>query len=268
MTSATQHDEGFVRAAGHRLKIRRIGSWSDGSVLVFLHEGLGSITQWKGFPGALAAASGLPALVYDRYGHGGSDALEGPRPDDFLTREACEALPELLAATGIDRPVLFGHSDGGTIALIYASAFPDRPAACVTEAAHVFVEPKMGEGIGALVARWETDATFRERLARHHGGRTVTMFRGFVDTWHRPSIRSWDIRATLSAITAPVLAIQGEDDDHGTRRHVDEIVARVSGPAQDFMAPECGHVPHLEQCDAVLERTAAFLGKVLGQRAA
>ena len=253
---------GFVSAAGRRLKTVRIGSWSDGPVLVFLHEGLGSITQWKDFPAALAAASGLPALLYDRYGHGGSDPLDGPRPDDFLTREAVAALPELLAATGIARPVLIGHSDGGTIALIHASAFPDRPAACVTEAAHVFAEPKMGQGVDALMTRWRTDAAFRERLARHHGDRTEAMFRGFAETWMRPANRAFDIREALGAVTSPVLAIQGEDDDHGTRRQVEEILARVRGPAEGFMIPSCGHAPHLEQAANVLERTAAFLRRV------
>ena len=256
----------FVTAAGNRLRALRIG-WSGpgGPALVFLHEGLGSIPQWRDFPDALCRATGLAGLVYERWGYGGSDPVTLPRPADFLDVEAREALPEVLAACGIGRPVLVGHSDGGTIALLFAAAFPDRPLACVTEAAHVVREDVTLAGIREVARRWrETD--LRERLARHHGANTEAMFRGWAETWLRPEMGRWSIVDRLPAIVCPVLAIQGERDEHGTPAQVDAIVGGVSGPAERFMVPDCGHAPHHEAREVVPERMAAFIRRLLGPR--
>lgn len=250
----------FVAAAGHWLRAQQIGRWeADDPVLVLLHEGLGSIGQWHGFPAALAGACGLPALVYERYGHGGSDPLVGERPANFIEVEAREALPAVLEATGIRRPVLFGHSDGGTIALLYASAFASRPVAVVTEAAHVLVEATTHASLVALKRRWDADEGFRRRLARHHGDRTEAMFRGWAESWTRPENRQWQMLDRLPAIRCPVLAVQGEDDAHGTPAQVAEIVGRVGGPATALMIPGCGHVPHREQEAIVLARVGTFV---------
>ena len=168
-----------LTAAGHRLRAQWIGGPSapGARALVFLHEGLGSIPQWKGFPEALCRATGLAGLVYERWGFGGSEAVALPRPANHLDLEAEEALPEVLEACAVARPVLIGHSDGGTIALIHAAAFPDRVAACLTEAAHVFVEETGRDAIRAVMARWDT-GDLRARLARYHGANTEAMFRG------------------------------------------------------------------------------------------
>lgn len=259
--------EAFITAAGRRLRVRRIGTWTtDDPVLVLLHEGLGSIGQWHAFPDRLADACGLPALAYDRYGHGGSEPLAGPRPSHFLDLEANEALPDLLAACGVGRPVLFGHSDGGTIALLFAAAFPDVPVAVVAEAAHVMMEDFTRASLLDLRERWASDASFRRRLARHHGDGTEAMFRGFAETWTRPELAGWQMLDRLPAIRCPVLALQGEDDEHGTRAQVEEIVSRVSGAARGLMIPACGHSPHREHEDVVLEKTAAFVRAVLAGR--
>lgn len=254
-----------VTAAGHRLFSKRIGEWQgDEPVLVFLHEGLGSTSQWHGFPAALASACGLPALVYDRYGYGGSDPLDGPRPSNFIELEALEALPAVLDACGVARPVLFGHSDGGTIALIYASAFPERPVACITEAAHVLLEDRTHGALMRLRERWEIDDAFRIRLARHHGAHTDATFRGWAEAWTRPDNREWNMLDRLPAIRCPVLAIQGADDEHGTLLQVDEIAGRVSGPVTVLMIPDCGHIPHREGEGVVLEKVTGFVRRVLG----
>lgn len=250
---------------GHTLQIKQIGEWSaEQPVLVFLHEGLGSISMWRDFPEALANACGLPALIYDRLGHGGSDPVALPRPGDFLDIEARRSLPELLVACGIGRPVLVGHSDGGTIALLYAAAFPDRPVACVTEAAHVMFEDKTRAGVASVAERWEHNADFRRRLARHHGAGTEGLVRGWAEAWLRNESRNWSMLDRLGAIRCPLLAIQGADDEHGTPRQLEEIAARVSAPVQTAMLPDCGHVPHHQARDQVNALMRAFIAQATG----
>lgn len=255
-----QHGYAHALVRGARLRYRRIAGAAP--VIVFLHEGLGSITQWRDFPDALCAATGLGGLVYERQGHGGSDAIHLPRPDDFLAIEAEQALPALLAELGIERPVLLGHSDGGSIALLHAAAFPARIRACITVAAHVFLEPATE---AALKAAGEVFATtdWRRKLERHHGANTETMFRGWNETWRRLAPRGWSMVERLPAVACPVLAVQGLDDEHGTPEQVETIAAEVSGPAESFLIPGCGHSPHLEARDALLRRAAEFLDVAL-----
>jgi pimeloyl-ACP methyl ester carboxylesterase len=253
----TQYD--FATIGGKRLRYRRIAGRDP--VIVFLHEGLGSITQWRDFPDALCAATGLGGLVYERLGHGGSDPVVLPRPDDFLAVEAERTLPALLDLLRIDRPILFGHSDGGGIALLFAAAFPDRPRACVTAAAHVFLEKATAAALAAAAEAYAT-TDLRARLERHHGANADAMFRGWNETWRRLAPAGWSIADRLARITCPVLAVQGLDDEHGTPAQVEAIVAGVSGPAESFLIPGCGHVPHLQARDALVARAAAFIGRV------
>lgn len=251
----------FAAVDGVRLRYRRVPG--NGPTIVFLHEGLGSITQWRDFPDLLCAKTGLGGLVYERRGHGGSDPLVLPRPDDFLVAEAETVLPALLAQLGIERPVLLGHSDGGSIALLHAAAFPGSVRACITIAAHVFLEPATES---ALAAAGQVFATtdWRQKLERHHGANTEAMFRGWNETWRRLAPRGWSMVDRLPAIACPVLAVQGLDDEHGTPAQVETIVAKVSGPAEAFLIPGCGHSPHLQARDALVERVSAFLAAVGG----
>lgn len=255
-----------IEAGGHRLRARRIGAWKgEAPVLVFLHEGLGSISQWRDFPEVLARACGLPALIYDRQGHGGSEPVRLPRPPDFLDREAERVLPEVLAACGIARPILVGHSDGGTIALLFAAAYPDRPLACIVEAAHVVLEDVTLRGVRGVQARWLSDPAFRDRLARHHGANAETMVRGWAETWTGDAKRGWSMVDRLPAIRCPALAIQGEADEHGTNAQVEAIVSGVSGHAESHLIPGCGHVPHHEARGVVLGRMRRFVRTVLAR---
>lgn len=261
---AAQTDRGeapfFLEAAGHRLRARWVGAPDaapDGA-LVFLHEGLGSIPQWQGFPEAVCRAVGARALVYERWGFGGSERLVLPRPIDYLYREAEETLPQVLAACGIERPILVGHSDGASIALLYAAAYPERPTACVSMAAHVFVEDVTIAGIRDVVTRWQ-DGDLRDRLMRYHGDNTETVFHGWADTWLRPDFRAWNMVDRLPRVVCPVLVMQGEDDEHGSAAQVEAIARGVSGPAETVLIPGCGHSPHLQARDAVLTRIAAFI---------
>ncbi len=254
-----------ITVAGRRLTARRIHprrSSDDDATLVFLHEGLGSIGQWRDFPERLVERTGQPALLYDRWGYGGSDPLTLPRPRDYLEREAEDALPAVLDAAGVDRPLLIGHSDGGSIALLFAAAYPEVPVAAITEAAHVFVEEVTLTGIR------EAEAVFREkglldRLARYHGAKTETVFRAWTETWFRADFRDWNMVARLPDITCPLLVMQGADDQYGTALQVETIVADSTGPAEACLVPGCGHAPHLERPDEVLDLMADYIARVI-----
>jgi len=262
-----------VVADGRRLTVRRLlppappAGADDPPVLVFLHEGLGSIAQWRDFPAALCRAAGLPGLIYDRWGFGGSEPLELPRPRDYLEREAERVLPQLLDACAVKQPILVGHSDGGSIALLYAAAHPGRPLACITEAAHVFVEAVTLAGIRAAAAAWRT-GDLPARLARYHGDKTEAVFRGWTETWLRPDFRDWNIEARLPAIACPLLVMQGADDEYGSKAQVEAIVGQSGGPAEPLLVPACGHSPHHQQPAAVLAAMTRFIGQVAGQMSA
>lgn len=227
-------------------------------VLVFLHEALGSVSQWKDFPAALCARTGRAGFVYDRPGHGRSGPLAGPRGKEYLRDEALEGLPRTLEAAGIGgRVVLVGHSDGGTIALLYAAARPERVAGVISEAAHVFNDDFTRAGVRSTVEA-ARDGALLKRLERHHGGKTDALFRAWHETWLSPWFRDWDVRPLLGKVTAPVLVVQGLDDKYGTSAQV-EAIARGVRRAEVLMVPACGHAPHHERREAVLERMAAFV---------
>jgi pimeloyl-ACP methyl ester carboxylesterase len=224
---------------------------------VFLHEGLGSAGLWRDFPGRVAEAVGRPTtLVYSRLGYGRSAPVALPRPVSYMHDEALEALPSLLDETGIDRPVLVGHSDGASIALIHAGAgFPVD--ALVLLAPHVFVEDRSIAGIEAATVAYE-EGDLRRRLARHHDD-VDGAFRGWNDVWLSPSFRSWDITGVLPAITCPVLVVQEQDDPYGTLAQVDAIERGVSGPVERLVLPGTGHSPHLDHPDAVIAAIMSVL---------
>ncbi len=252
----------FIQANGNKLQVREINpSKSPGAceeTLVFLHEGLGSIEQWRDFPRLLAEATGMRALLYDRYGFGGSDPLKEPRDRMYLQREAHESLPAVLESCKVDKPILIGHSDGGTIALLYAARFPESARGVITEAAHVFVEEVTVAGIVEAVAAYET-GTLREKLTRFHGDRTDAMFRGWSDTWLTPEYREWNIESILEAIDCPVLAIQGENDEYGTIAQLQAIAGKVSGRSEYLLIPDCGHIPHHQARIQVLREMTQFI---------
>ncbi len=255
-----QSDAFFIEAAGRRLHARWIGAPANDEqpVLVFLHEGLGGIGQWRGVPEDLCRITGLRGLVYERWGFGESERLILPRPKDYMTHEAEQALPAVLEACGITRPILIGHSDGGSIALIYAAAHPENAKACVSIAAHVFVEDITLKGIRGVVAHWES-GDLKPRLARYHGANTDAMFRGWAETWLRPDFRDWNIEAYLSKVVCPLLVMQGKHDEHATLAQVEAISRGVSGPVETYIVPGCAHSPHLEAREDVLTHMARFI---------
>ena len=225
-------------------------------VVVFLHEGLGSVSMWKDFPRDFCAAHGFSGFVFSRYGYGGSTAR--PREErwapDFMHRQADEVLPALLAQAGIERPWLFGHSDGGSIALLHAARHP--VAGVVAVAPHLFVEDVAIASIEK--ARDAYEATdLRARLARHHAD-PDSAFRGWNDVWLSPAFRRWNIEDEIAAIDCPVLAVQGEGDEYGTLAQIDAIAARL--PKTRLLAiADCGHSPHRDQPEVLSREAGRFI---------
>ena len=231
--------------------------------IVFLHEGLGSIELWRGFPAAVREATGRPAtLVYSRAGYGRSGPAVLPRPVDYMHHEADVVLPELLAAFGIERPLLIGHSDGASIALLYAGA-GHAVAGLVLLAPHVFVEDVTVEAIAAARDDYAT-TDLRRRMARYHDDVDAT-FRGWNDIWLDPTFRAWNIEDRLPAITAPVLLVQGDADPFGTIAQLDAIEKQVAGDARRVEVPGARHSPHLDAPDVTLDAVAAFARGVVGR---
>lgn len=250
----------FVTAAGHALEVERIEADPDKPTLVFLHEGLGSIGQWRDFPRRVAAATGCPAIVYARYGYGQSDMINEPRETGFMHHEALVALPELLAALEIVNPILIGHSDGASIALIHAGAgYPVRGV--VVEAPHVFVEEHGRAGIVAAKRAFDT-TDLAQKLGKYHRD-AARMFHGWNDVWLSEDFRSWNIEACLAGIHCPLIAIQGEDDAYGTMAQLDAIARQAGGACELVKLAHCGHTPHKEQPEATLAAVTRFIQLLL-----
>jgi pimeloyl-ACP methyl ester carboxylesterase len=254
----------FVQAGGHRLETRCVRPLHPGATerptLVFLHEGLGSVALWKGFPDLVVEATGCPAVVYSRYGYGESEALAAPRRVDYMHREALQVLPDLLAQLGIANPILIGHSDGASIALIHAGAGKWPVRGLVAIAPHVFVEDVSIAAIAQAKAAFETTG-LPAKLGRFHRD-VVSAFRGWNDIWLHPDFRAWNIEDYLPTLACPVLLIQGEDDQYGTMAQISAIERQVAGPVRTVKLAACGHSPHVEQKAATLEAIAAFVARV------
>ncbi len=258
-----------VFVSGCRLSVRRLSheqSCPDQPVLVFLHEGLGCIEMWRDFPEEIAARTGYDALVYDRPGHGKS----GPMPpfmrdSSYIERESWEILPDVLEQCGVKQCILAGHSDGGTMALLFAARFPGQTAAVITEAAHVFVEPLTVQGIRKAVHAFET-SDLPEKLARFHGPNLNTVFRRWQTVWLSEEFASWNIEIFLQDIRCPALVIQGADDEYGTLRQVNAIADAVSGSAEALVIPGCAHIPHFQARQTVADAIAEFIRKICGRQ--
>ena len=229
--------------------------------IVFLHDALGSVSLWRDFPDRLCAALGREGLAFDRLGFGRSDPRPGPPDHRFLEVEATERLPEILRQAEIAGPVLFGHSDGASIALLFAAVFPAIPAAVVSIAAHVFIEEVTLAGIAETVEVWRT-TDLPARLGRHHGEKTESVFRGWSETWRDPRFRHFSAVEAIRPVRCPVLVLQGEKDEYGTVAQVEAIASAVSGPVRSLVLPGLGHFPHREDPERVLSETERFLAEL------
>lgn len=246
-----------------RIEYRWVGSQApDAPVLVFLHEGLGSVAMWRDFPARLCEALGARGLVYSRPGYGrstprGADERWAP---DFMHRQAREVLPGLLQVLEVDAHRdalwLFGHSDGGSIALLYAAAFPDALRGAIVLAPHILVEDVSVRSIEqARQAYLDTD--LRQRLGRYHDD-ADSAFWGWNDIWLAPEFRDWSIEDEIAAIRCPVLAIQGLDDEYGTLEQIRGIRRQVPR-ARLLELGGCGHSPHKDQPETIIAAARAFM---------
>jgi pimeloyl-ACP methyl ester carboxylesterase len=248
-----------ISAAGHSLEY----AWIEGSrpTLVFLHEGLGSIRQWRDFPTQVARATGCRALVYDRYGYGNSDVLREARAGvEFMHDAALNELPELLENLNVENPVLVGHSDGASIALIHAGTYPVRGV--VAMAPHVFIEDVCVNSIQEAARQFET-TDLPERLGKYHRNSRKT-FHLWADAWLDPAFRQWNIEEYLPRIRCPVLAIQGEDDEYGSMAQLDAMARQAGGACELLKLPKCGHSPQKDQPERVLHSVSGFIKKIIG----
>jgi pimeloyl-ACP methyl ester carboxylesterase len=259
---------GFIDIGAERLEVLRIAPERAGRTLVFLHEGLGSIAAWRDFPRTLCDRLGAPGLVYSRRGYGQSSQLPGPRQSDYLHREAQEVLPALLAALEVRAPLLVGHSDGGSIALLHAARATEDadalPAAIAIMAPHVLVEEVTLQGIRAARIAWGVggpQGRLQSSLAALHADATSAFF-GWNDAWLAPEFAHWNIEREIESVTCPVLAIQGHGDQYGTMAQLDRIARAVSGPCRLLKLTDCGHAPHRDQPEAVIEAIAQLYGEL------
>lgn len=238
----------------------RWGEPGDGDkpTLVLLHEALGHIDMWKGFPALLAEATGLDLFVYERRGYGRSSPMVLPRDDDYLEQEGRDWLIQVLDAAGLNNVILVGHSDGGSIALVGAACLPDRVVGLITEAAHIRVDDLTRAGITDAVGVYHS-SNLPERLARYHGERTDQIFRAWYETWQRRSFQMMDLTEYLKDIRCPALIMQGCDDEYGESAQVKDIVAGIGEHAVSLFIPDCGHIPHLQAPAATLQAMQKFI---------
>jgi pimeloyl-ACP methyl ester carboxylesterase len=250
----------FVTAAGHALEFEWIEGKPGRPALVFLHEGLGSLRQWRDFPARIAQATGCAALVYSRYGYGQSDVLaEARRSVRFMHEEALDSLPQLLRELEIEAPVLVGHSDGASIALIHAGAGHAVRGVAVM-APHVFVEDVCLRSIEAAKVQYET-TDLAQRLGKYHRDPRKTFYL-WNDVWLDPEFRRWNIEEYLPGIRCPVIAIQGEDDEYGTMAQLDAIAKQVRGRCELVKLARCGHSPIRDQPEEAAAALVRFVASI------
>ncbi len=226
--------------------------------LVFLHEGLGSALMWKDFPRQLADRMGCGALVYSRFGYGNSDPCKLPRPLDYMHEEGLNVLPKVIEAAKLSNYVLVGHSDGGSIALIYAGGVKSKGLlGVVTLAAHVFCEQLSVRSIASVREDFCT-GNLREKLQREHGKNLDCAFWGWNKVWLDPAFMDWNIEEYLPTLKVPLLAIQGCEDQYGSAAQLRSIGERAGGLTETVLLPDCRHNPHRDQTEETLSKCARF----------
>lgn len=247
----------MVTVSGVRLEYKRAAASRAGCpTIVLLHEGLGCVSMWKDFPAALAVATGCSVVTYSRRGYGASDPISGPRPASYMHDEALIVLPEVLDRLDIENPVLFGHSDGASIALIHAGG-QHRVRGIIAEAPHVMVESISITSIAEARRAYAT-SDLRSRLAQYHAD-VDGAFRGWSDIWLSSEFQTWSIEEYLPLACCPILAIQGEDDEYGTMEQIDRI-ARDARDVTLLKLANCHHSPHREQPVSVITAVQEWLG--------
>lgn len=256
--TAPPETRGFVDLPGARLEFLAVGDPGTAPAIVLLHEGLGSVSAWRDFPQRLSRETGLPVLAYSRAGYGHSSPVSLPRPLDYMERESLDVLPQVLDALGFTEGILLGHSDGASIAAIYAGSVQDhRVRGLVLLAPHFFVEDRTVEAIEEMRERWRT-TDLRSRLARHHDD-VDGAFLGWNGAWLDPAFRAFDITECLAYIRVPMLIVQGDADPYGSLRQVEVAVEECMAPVESLVLQGCGHAPQAERPAETLAAVAAFI---------
>jgi pimeloyl-ACP methyl ester carboxylesterase len=246
---------------GTRLKVKHIQVEKDKPTIIFLHDSLGCIELWRDFPEKLGEATKCNVLVYDRQGYGKSSPFTSrDRKSDYMEIEA-DVLNLLMEQCGIDRAILFGHSDGGTISLIAGAKYPSKIMGIITEGAHIFVEDITLEGIKEAIQTYQT-TNLKERLEKYHGNKADALFWAWAATWLNAEYRSWNIDSFLLLIKCPVLVIQGENDEYGSLAQVNGIINAVSGKTTELIIPGIGHTPHRDAQLEVLHQSIEYISKL------
>jgi pimeloyl-ACP methyl ester carboxylesterase len=228
------------------------------AAILLFHDSLGCVALWRDFPERLAEVTGRRVVAYDRLGFGRSDPHPGPLAPDFITAEATGSVPALCAQLGLEALVPFGHSVGGAMAVAVAARWPERCSAVITMAAQAFVEDRTTAGVREARDAFRAPGQI-ERLARHHGTKARWVLESWTGTWLSPRFAGWTLDADLACIRCPLLALHGDRDEYGSRRHPERIVAHAGGPAAMEIIADCGHLPHREQPEAAIRAVARFL---------
>ena len=259
----THVDETFLPVDGGRIFVR---TWtpdapSTQAPVLMLHDSLGCVDLWRDFPDSLCQRLGRGIIAYDRLGFGRSDARNEKPSLRFVEEEAEEVFPQLHAGLELGQVVLFGHSVGGGMAANIAARHPDACDALITVSAQAFVEERTVSGIERAKRQFEDPAQLA-RLSRHHGDKARWVLDAWTGTWLSPDFADWSLFEALPQVICPVLAVHGENDEYGSHRFPESIAERVSGPSSALILENCGHIPHREQPDALLDAIADFLGSL------
>lgn len=255
----------FISINGHQIFVAQHKIDAQKPTIIFLHDSLGCYTLWRDFPEKLAQLTNCNVFIYDRLGYGQSDEMPTwERPTNYLELEA-DFLADVIQTCQLKNVILFGHSDGGSISLIAASKYPELIKVCIVEAAHIFVDDITLEGIYEAQKAYK-ETNLAERLAKYHGNKVETLFKAWTETWTMPSYKDWNIEHFLPNITAPLLFIQGENDEYGTIHQVNTTIEKVSGFSEKAIIAGIGHTPHKENPEETLTIAAQFINKQLSDK--
>ena len=243
------------------IAIARTDGFPDGPTIIFLHDSLGCIRLWRDFPEKLGELTKCNILVYDRQGYGKSCPFPYSKRDNYYMLQEADLLNDLLDFWQIDKAILFGHSDGGSIALITAGKYPGKIQGIITEGAHIFVEDVTINGIEEAIKLYKT-TDLKTKLEKYHGNKTDEMFWAWASTWTTDEFRNWNIEEFIPKIECPALIIQGEDDEYGTLKQVEKIMAQTKGQSAQLVIPNVKHTPHKEVPELILVKTSEFINQI------
>ncbi|HSD15217.1 MAG TPA: alpha/beta hydrolase [Flavobacterium sp.] len=253
-----------IKFSPEEISTNRIDNYPGRPTIVFLHDSLGCVELWRDFPQKLGEITNCNVLVYDRQGYGKSCPFSYEKRENHYLELEADMLNELLDFWKTDKAILFGHSDGGSIALLTAAKHPKKILGIITEGAHVLVEEVTVNGITEAIELYKT-TDLKSKLEKYHGDKTEDMFWAWAGKWTTEEFKDWNIESFLSSITCPSLIIQGEDDEYGTLEQVEKINTQVSGHSSKFVIPNIKHTPHKEAPELVLNKSAEFIEKLLAK---